>query len=70
MNAIWKHPFHLIAIAAGAGAVAVVLWKVDHSGQHFAAYTGVMVAMLAAVDLARRLGLEPKNDPARPKKRT
>jgi hypothetical protein len=70
MNAISKYPFHLIAIAAGAAAVAVVLWKVDHSGQHFAAYTGAMVAMLAAVDLARRLGLEPKNDPARPKNRT
>ncbi len=61
---VLKHPFHLLAILAGAGAVAVVLWRVDPSGGHLAAYTGGMVAFLAAVDLARRLGLDPKDDPA------
>ncbi len=66
---VLKHPFHLLAILAGAGAVAVVLWRVDPSGGHFAAYTGVMVAFLASVDLARRLGLEPKDDPAHPDRR-
>ena len=60
------HPLHLIAIVAGAAAVAIVLWQVDPSGRHVAAYTGGLVSLTAAVDLARRLGLEPKNDPAAP----
>jgi len=58
-------PFHLLAILAGAAAVAVVLWRIEPSGAHFAATTGGLVALLASVDLARRLGLEPKDDRAR-----
>ena len=60
-----KHPFHLLAIMAGAAVVAIVLWRVEPSGAHFAAYVGSLVALLTAVDLARKLGLEPKDDPAR-----
>ena len=66
---VLKYPFHLLAIVAGAAAVAVVLWRVDASGANIAAYTGGLVALLAAVDLARRLGLEPKDDQARPDRR-
>ncbi|MBU1385211.1 MAG: hypothetical protein KKG14_06450 [Alphaproteobacteria bacterium] len=62
---VLKYPFHLLAILTGAAAVAVVLWQVEPSGAHFAAYAGGLFALLAAVDLARRLGLEPKDDPAR-----
>ena len=62
MNVL-RYPFHLIAIVAGAAAVAMVLWRVDAAGAHIAAYTGGMVAFLSAIDLARRLGLEPKDDP-------
>ncbi|MBX9615896.1 MAG: hypothetical protein K2X25_09905 [Caulobacteraceae bacterium] len=61
---VLRYPFHLLAIVAGATAVAVVLWRVESSGAHFATYTGGLFALLAAVDLARRLGLEPKDDPA------
>lgn len=57
---------HLTAIVAGMAAVAVVLWQVDPSGRHFAAYVGGIVALAAVIDLARRLGLEPKGDPAAP----
>jgi len=62
---VFNFPFHLLAILTGAAAVAVVLWRVEPSGAHFAAYAGGLVALLAAVDLARKLGLEPKDDPAR-----
>jgi hypothetical protein len=61
-----NHPFHLLAILAGATAVAVAVWRVEASGIiNFAGYAGGLVALLAAVDLARKLGLEPKDDPAR-----
>lgn len=63
---VLRYPMHLIAIVSGMAAVAVVLWQVDPSGRHFAAYIGGFVALSAAVDLARRLGLEPKDDPAAP----
>jgi hypothetical protein len=66
---VLRYPFHLLAILAGAAAVAVVLWRVEPSGEHFAAQLGGLCAMLAAVDLARRLGLEPKDDPAAPHNR-
>jgi hypothetical protein len=66
---VLRYPFHLLAIMAGAAAVAIVLWRVEPSGEHFAAYLGGLAAMLAAVDLARRLGLEPKDDPAAPHNR-
>lgn len=62
---ILKHPFHLLLIAVGAISIAVVLWRVEPTGQHVAAYVGGLVALWAAVDLARRLGLEPAGDPAR-----
>jgi len=58
------YPFHLLVIVAAAATVALILWGLAPSGAHFAAYAGG-VGLLAAVDLARRLGLEPKNDPAR-----
>jgi hypothetical protein len=61
----FSYPFHLIVIVAGAAAVAAVLWGVEPSGAHFASYGGGLVALLATVDLARKLGLEPKDDPAR-----
>lgn len=61
-----NHPFHLFAVVAGAAAVAVAVWRVEASGAiNFAGYAGGLVALLAAVDLARKLGLEPKDDPAR-----
>jgi len=60
-----KYPFHLLAIVAGAAAVTVVLWRVEPSGAHVAAFAGLTFALLSAVDLARRLGLEPNDDPAR-----
>ena len=63
---ILRYPMHLIAIVAGMAAVAVVLWQVDPSGRHFAAYVGGMIALAAAIDLARRPGVEPKDDPAAP----
>ncbi len=62
---ILKHPFHMLAIAAGAISIAVVLWKVEPTGRHVVAYVGGLMALWAAVDLARRLGLEPAGDPAR-----
>ena len=61
-----NYPFHLLAIVAGAAAVAVAVWRVEASGIiNFAGYAGGLVAFLTAVDLARKLGLEPKDDPAR-----
>jgi len=66
---ILRHPLHLLAIAAGVAVVAVVLWRVEPSGAHVAAYGGGLLALLFAVDLARRLGLEPKDDPAAPQNR-
>ena len=61
-----NYPFHLLAIVAGAAAVAVAVWRVEASGIiNFAGYAGGLVALFAAVDLARTLGLEPKDDPAR-----
>ncbi len=66
---VFNFPFHLLAVVAGAAAVAIVLWRVEPSGAHFAAYAGSLVALLTAVDLARKLGLEPKDDPARPDRR-
>ena len=61
-----NYPFHLLAIVAGAAAVAVAVWRVEASGIiNFAGYAGGLVALLTAVDLARKLGLEPKDDPAR-----
>jgi hypothetical protein len=62
---LFRYPFHLLAIVAGAAAVAVILWRVEPSGEHLVAYASGLVALLAAVDLARRLGFEPKDDPAR-----
>ena len=61
-----NHLFLLLAIVAGAAAVAVAVWRVEASGIiNFAGYAGGLVALLTAVDLARKLGLEPKDDPAR-----
>ena len=63
---VFNFPFHLLAVVAGAAAVAVAVWRVESSGIiNFAGYAGGLVALLAAVDLARKLGLEPKDDPAR-----
>lgn len=58
------YPIHVLAIVTAAAAAAVILWGLEPSGAYFAASAGG-IALLAAVDLARRLGLEPKDDPAR-----
>ena len=61
---ILSYPFHLLSIAAGAAAAAVVLWKIAPSGAHPTAYLAGLFALASSVDLARRLGLEPADGPA------
>ena len=58
------YPVHLLAIVIGAAAAALFLWGGERSGAPIGAYAGG-VGLFAAVDLARRLGLEPHLDPAR-----
>lgn len=60
------HPLHLIAISSGLIGFAVAYW----TGQEDNLLLPLMgLAFLPAVDLARRLGLEPQNDPAAPHNR-
>ena len=60
------HPFHLIAIIAGLAGFVVAYW----TGQDDSLLLAAMgLAFLSAVDLARRLGLEPPNDPSAPHNR-
>jgi len=55
------YPWHLIGIAAGAGGLAFGIW----TGQGDSFCTAALaLAMLSAIDLARRLGLEPPSDSA------
>lgn len=64
-----RHPLHLLAILCGVTSVAVLLWGFVSPSMEFVARMGGLVALVAAVDLARRLGLEPSNDPAAPHNR-
>jgi hypothetical protein len=64
-----RHPLHLFAIIAGAISIAAVLWGLVPAEWEFVAKSGCLTALIAAVDLARRLGLEPPNDPASPHNR-
>lgn len=66
MTAAFRHPLHLIAITAGLIGVAATYWTGQDDGVIVAA---LGLAFLSAVDLARRLGLEPPNDPAAPHNR-
>ena len=66
MTAALRHPLHLIAICAGLIGVAVTYW----TGQADSLVVAALgLAFLSAIDLARRLGLEPANDPAAPHNR-
>lgn len=66
MIAAPRHPLHLIAIVAGLSGVAAAYW----TGQDDSLVVAALgLAFLSAVDLARRLGLEPPNDPAAPHNR-
>jgi hypothetical protein len=61
-----EHPLHLIAIIAALVGFAVAYWM----GQGDNLLLPAMgLAFLSAVDLARRLGLEPANDPSAPHNR-
>ena len=63
---VLEHPLHLAAIIAGLVGVAVAYW----TGQDDSLVVAALgLAFLSAVDLARRLGLEPPNDPAAPNNR-
>lgn len=66
MNAALRHPLHLMAILAGLVGVAAAYWTAQDDGLVVAA---LGLAFLSAIDLARRLGLEPANDPAAPHNR-
>jgi hypothetical protein len=53
------HPLHLLAIAGGAIGLAYGLW----TGQGDSFCTAALaLGMSSAIDLARRLGLEPPSD--------
>ncbi|WP_296815903.1 hypothetical protein [Brevundimonas sp.] len=56
-----RHPLHLLAIVGGLAAFAVGFWT-GYSDNLLIFPLGL--AFMSAVDLARRLGLEPPNDPA------
>ena len=61
-----QHPLHLAVIAVGMVGTAVLYWI----GQPDQLVVGALViAFVTAIDLARRLGLEPPNDPAAPQNR-
>jgi len=64
-----KHPLHLIVIVVGMVGVALSVWRADLAGGAFPGIIFGGVAFSSAIDLARRLGLEPLNDPANPSNR-
>ena len=66
MKRALAHPLHLIAILGGLIAFAVGFWtaQADHL-----LILPLGLAFMSAVDLARRLGLEPRDDPAAPHNR-
>lgn len=61
-----RHPLHLVAIAAGLVGTAVAFWTAQSEG---VVTVPLMIAFGTAISLARRLGLEPPNDPAAPHNR-
>jgi hypothetical protein len=61
-----KQPLHLIGIALGLVGAAMAFWRQDLIGSHFPILLAGGLAFWCAIDLARRLGLEPKGDPAAP----
>lgn len=61
-----KHPLHLIGIALGLVGAAATFWRQDLIGGYFPILMAGGLAFWCAVDLARRLGLEPPEDPAAP----
>ena len=66
MKRALAHPLHLIAIVGGLAAFAVGFWT-GYSDNLLILPLGL--AFMSAVDLARRLGLEPPNDHAAPHNR-
>lgn len=66
MSTVLRHPLHLIAIVGGLVAFAVGFWT--GQGDNLLILP-LGLAFLSAIDLARRLGLEPPNDPAAPHNR-
>ena len=63
---VLDHPLHLIVIGSGLIGFAAAYWI----GQDRSVLLGAMgLAFLSAIDLARRLGLEPPNDPSAPHNR-
>jgi hypothetical protein len=66
MTAALRHPLHLLGIAAGAIGLAFGISTGLDDMFNFAAFS---LGFLSATDLARRLGLEPPNDPAAPHNR-
>lgn len=66
MKGLRAHPLHLTAIVLGLAGCAVAYW----TGQGDSVVVAALgLAFVTAVDLARRLGLEPADDPAAPHNR-
>ena len=61
-----NHPLHLTGIFLGLAGAALAFWRQDLIGSHFPVLMAGGLAFWCAVDLARRLGLEPSDDPAAP----
>ncbi len=66
MTAALRHPLHLIAFAAGMIGFVVAYWTAKDDTLLVCA---LGLAFMSAVDLARRLGLEPPDDPGAPHNR-
>ncbi|WP_282009470.1 hypothetical protein [Brevundimonas aveniformis] len=66
MRGALRHPLHLLAIAAGMVGFAVAYWTAKGDTLLVGA---LGLAFMSAIDLARRLGLEPPDDPAAPRNR-
>ena len=66
MRQAFRHPLHLIAVIGGLAAFAVGFWTAQADNLLI---FPLGLAFMSAVDLARRLGLEPRDDPAAPHNR-
>ena len=60
---VFRHPLHLLVIVAALVGVTAGVWMAST----FVGATGLLIASTTAVRLARRLGLEPADDPAAPR---